>query len=48
MRRTAYGLGVDVPSGWSAAILRRPVGAADPFAGGSPGTEPDHPAGPGR
>ena len=29
MRRTAYGLSLDVPSGWSSAILRRPVDAPD-------------------
>jgi hypothetical protein len=31
MRRTGYGLGLDVPRGWSSAILRRPVTA--PVAG---------------
>lgn len=34
MRRKAYGLSLEVPSGWSAAILRRPVDAPD--AAGDP------------
>ena len=29
MRRTAYGLSLDVPSGWSSAMLRRPVDAPE-------------------
>lgn len=44
MRRTGYGLGLDVPSGWSSAILRRPVGAPDverdPLTGGPSTADP--------
>ena len=38
MRRSAYGLSLDVPSGWSSAILRRP---ADGDGTGAPGAATD-------
>jgi hypothetical protein len=47
MRRTAYGLSLDVPSGWSSAMLRRPVDAPDaaddPLADTDPRAKPTPP-----
>lgn len=43
MRRTAYGLSLDVPSGWSSAMLRRPVdapGVASPPTDGPATADP--------
>lgn len=42
MKRSAYGLSLDVPPGWSSAILRRPAdgdGAGAPGSGRAPGAE---------
>ena len=47
MRRTAYGLSLDIPSGWSSAMLRRPVDAPDaaddPLADTDPRAKPTPP-----